>query len=65
MIAVIADDLSGAAELAAAAADPLPEPHAGVEYKRHAAGVLVRRALVQAHADSEGPENGTERWNSR
>jgi aerobic carbon-monoxide dehydrogenase medium subunit len=43
-----------AAELAAAGADPLPEPHAGVEYKRHAVGVLVRRALAQAREDSEG-----------
>lgn len=41
-----------AAELAAAGADPLPEPHAGSEYKRHAVGVLVRRVLEQAGADS-------------
>jgi carbon-monoxide dehydrogenase medium subunit len=42
-----------AAELTVAAAAPLPEPHAGVGYKRHAIGVLVRRALTQAHEDSE------------
>jgi aerobic carbon-monoxide dehydrogenase medium subunit len=42
-----------AAELTVAAAAPLPEPHAGVEYKRNAIGVLVRRALAQAREDSE------------
>jgi carbon-monoxide dehydrogenase medium subunit len=45
-----------AAELAAVAAGPLPEPHAGAEYKRHAVGVLVRRALAQAREDSESWE---------
>jgi aerobic carbon-monoxide dehydrogenase medium subunit len=40
-----------AAELAMAAAVPVAEPYAGVEYKRHAVGVLVRRALTQAHED--------------
>jgi carbon-monoxide dehydrogenase medium subunit len=44
---------SRAAELAMAAAAPRPEPHAGVAYKRHAIGVLVRRALAQAREDSE------------
>ena len=48
-----------AAELTVAAAAPLPEPHAGVEYKRHAIGVLVRRALTQAREDSEA--NGERR----
>ncbi|GAA1251982.1 xanthine dehydrogenase family protein subunit M [Pseudonocardia aurantiaca] len=42
-----------AAELTVAAAAPLPEPHAGVEYKRHAVGVLIRRALAQAREDRE------------
>jgi aerobic carbon-monoxide dehydrogenase medium subunit len=42
-----------AAELTVAAAAPLPEPHAGVAYKRNAIGVLVRRALTQAREDSE------------
>ncbi|WP_433290407.1 FAD binding domain-containing protein [Pseudonocardia sp. CA-142604] len=42
-----------AAELTVAAAAPLPEPHAGVEYKRNAIGVLVRRALTQAREDGE------------
>jgi aerobic carbon-monoxide dehydrogenase medium subunit len=48
-----------AAELTVAAAAPLPEPHAGVEYKRNAIGVLVRRALTQAREDSEA--NGERR----
>ncbi len=34
--------------------DPLPEPHAGVAYRRHAVGVLAGRALEQAAADLEG-----------
>lgn len=38
---------------AALEADPVPEPHAGVEYRRHAAGVLVRRALERAVEDLE------------
>jgi len=42
-----------AGELAAAAADPYPEPHAGVEYRRHAMSVIVRRALTQAREDSQ------------
>jgi aerobic carbon-monoxide dehydrogenase medium subunit len=54
-----------AAELAAAAADPLPEPHAGVEYKRHAVGVLVRRALVQANEDSESDAHEVTERNTR
>ncbi|MCE7006552.1 FAD binding domain-containing protein [Kibdelosporangium philippinense] len=40
-----------AGELAAAEVDPYDEVHASAEYKRHAIGVLVRRALVQACAD--------------
>ncbi|MCU1666222.1 MAG: aerobic carbon-monoxide dehydrogenase medium subunit [Pseudonocardiales bacterium] len=43
-----------AGELAAAGSDPLAEPHAGVEYRRHVVGVLVRRALAQAREDSNG-----------
>jgi aerobic carbon-monoxide dehydrogenase medium subunit len=50
------DVLAEAAALAAAGADPLSEPHAGVEYRRHAIGVLVRRALVQAREDSESAD---------
>jgi carbon-monoxide dehydrogenase medium subunit len=42
-----------AAELAMAAAVPVAQPLAGVEYKRHAIGVLVRRALTQAREDGE------------
>jgi carbon-monoxide dehydrogenase medium subunit len=42
-----------AAELAMAAAVPVAEPYAGVEYKRHTVGVLVRRALTLAYEDAE------------
>src|SRR5262245_20895125 len=37
-----------AAELAAAEADPVPEPHCSVPYRRHALAVLVRRCLTEA-----------------
>jgi aerobic carbon-monoxide dehydrogenase medium subunit len=46
-----------AAEVAMAAAVPVAQLHAGVEYKRHALGVLVQRALKQAHEDCEGNDN--------
>lgn len=42
-----------AAELAVAGSVPVAEPYAGVEYKRQALGVLVRRALAQAWEDSQ------------
>ncbi|MFG2073377.1 FAD binding domain-containing protein [Nonomuraea maritima] len=45
--------LARAGELAAAAADPYQELHAGVEYKRHATGVVVRRALTEALRDAQ------------
>ncbi|OJZ71945.1 carbon monoxide dehydrogenase [Mycobacterium paraffinicum] len=46
------DDAVAAAARAAAEsdADPLPQPHADIEYQRHAVGVLTRRALAQARA---------------
>ena len=40
--------LAEAGAQAAREADPRPEPHASVAYRRHAIGVLVRRALQQA-----------------
>lgn len=39
-----------AGRLAAGEADPRPEPHCDVAYRRHAVSVLVRRALAEAHA---------------
>jgi len=45
------DAFRRAGELAAAAADPIPEPHGSAEHKRQVAAVLVRRALQQAHQD--------------
>lgn len=45
------DAFRRAGELAAAAADPVPEPHGSAEHKRQVAAVLVRRALQQAHQD--------------
>lgn len=52
-----------AAELAVAASVPVPEPYAGVEYKRQALGVLVRRALMQAWED--GIDNDYPRYEGR
>jgi 2-furoyl-CoA dehydrogenase FAD binding subunit len=43
-------DADDAAELAAAAADPVETIHAGAEYRRHATRVLVRRAAERALA---------------
>lgn len=48
-----AETFAEAGRRAALAADPRPEPHAGVAYQRHAAGMLVQRALRQAAADLE------------
>jgi carbon-monoxide dehydrogenase medium subunit len=46
--------LRDAAQLAADAADPVPEPHCSPAYRRHAVGVLARRALAMAVADARG-----------
>lgn len=40
-----------AGELAAADADPVPEPYGSVEHKRRVAAVLVRRTLHEAHEE--------------
>jgi aerobic carbon-monoxide dehydrogenase medium subunit len=45
--------LTEAAEQAAAAADPVPEPYCSPEYRRHALRVLVRRSLAAAVADAD------------
>lgn len=37
-----------AGQMAADEADPKPEPYCGIEYRRHAVAVLVRRALERA-----------------
>lgn len=42
---------AAAAAAAAAQADPVSEPHASADYRRHAAEVLVLRALAAAAAD--------------
>lgn len=42
------DLLDAAAESAAAAADPVAEPHCPAEYRRHVLSVLVRRSLEEA-----------------
>ena len=47
-----------AGELAAAGADPAPEPHGSVEHKRRAIAVLVRRTLHRAHEDGTAREGG-------
>ncbi|HEX8006635.1 MAG TPA: FAD binding domain-containing protein [Trebonia sp.] len=44
--------LTDAAEQAAAAADPVPEPYCSPEYRRQALRVLVRRSLAAAVADA-------------
>lgn len=44
--------LADAAEQAAAAADPVPEPYCSREYRRQALRVLVRRSLAAAVADA-------------
>jgi carbon-monoxide dehydrogenase medium subunit len=44
--------LADAAEQAAAAADPVPEPYCSREYRRQALRVLVRRSLTAAVADA-------------
>ena len=46
-----ADAFERAGELAAEAADPLPEPHGSAEHKRRVAAVLVRRTLQDAYED--------------
>jgi aerobic carbon-monoxide dehydrogenase medium subunit len=45
-------------------ADPRPEPHADVEYRRHVVAVLVGRALARAHRDAEAARSGGEQWTS-
>jgi aerobic carbon-monoxide dehydrogenase medium subunit len=47
--------LADAAEQAAAAADPAPEPYCSPEYRRQALRVLVRRSLTAAVADAVAP----------
>ncbi|MGH9125572.1 MAG: FAD binding domain-containing protein, partial [Acidimicrobiales bacterium] len=42
--------VEAAAQAAGTEADPLPEDHASVEYRRHVVVELVRRALTQAVA---------------
>lgn len=58
--AVLAGETPGEAAFARAAAeasqsieDPLSDPHASGEYRRHLAGVLVARALAEAAARAE------------
>src|SRR5699024_4550972 len=43
-----------AGDLAVRDADPRPEPHCGVAYRRHAIAVLTLRALEEALADVGG-----------
>jgi carbon-monoxide dehydrogenase medium subunit len=43
-----AEAVRAAADAAARAADPVGEPHCSSDYRRHALGVLTRRALTQA-----------------
>jgi len=45
--------VAAAAEAAAAGADPVGEPHCSAQYRRHALGVLVQRALTEAFADAD------------
>jgi carbon-monoxide dehydrogenase medium subunit len=47
------DLIREAAEQAAAEADPVPEPHCSVAYRRHVFSVLVRRCLSEAVERSE------------
>lgn len=42
------DAVRAAADAAARDADPVGEPHCSADYRRHALGVLTRRALTQA-----------------
>jgi aerobic carbon-monoxide dehydrogenase medium subunit len=49
-----AEPFAEAGRLAAADADPRPEPHCGVAYRRHVVSVLVRRALEEALASAPG-----------
>lgn len=46
-----AESFERAGELAAADANPVPEPHGSVEHKRRAIAVLTRRVLHEAHED--------------
>lgn len=46
-----ADAFERAGELAAEAADPVPEPHGSAEHKRRVVAVLVRRTLQDAYED--------------
>lgn len=46
-----AESFERAGELAAADANPVPEPHGSVEHKRRAIAVLTRRTLHEAHKD--------------
>jgi aerobic carbon-monoxide dehydrogenase medium subunit len=45
-------DLAAAAELARQSVDPAPDLHASAAYRRHLAGVLTERALLEALAEA-------------
>jgi carbon-monoxide dehydrogenase medium subunit len=47
-------DLSGAAEIARAAADPESDIHASADYRRHLVGVLTERTVVDAARSAAG-----------
>lgn len=47
-----AESVRAAAEAAAGESEPASEPHCSAEYRRHALGVLVRRALTEALAEA-------------
>jgi carbon-monoxide dehydrogenase medium subunit len=48
-----AEAVRAAGDAATRDADPASEPHCSAEYRRHALGVLVRRALTEALAEAE------------
>jgi aerobic carbon-monoxide dehydrogenase medium subunit len=47
-VASCEEPVSEAGTIAAREADPRPEPHCSVDYRRHVLAVLVRRSLRQA-----------------